>query len=117
MLNKEQLEEFDQLVALNQKADVRENKEKILVLLREFTRRSFLWSKLIKENNISIRDHIVNDFAFLITGRKIEIPKIFFTYNCTSSNMILKPFSKYLMIKIDWTTPKIYFQKIYLIVH
>ena len=113
MLNKEQIEEFDQLVALNQKADVRENKEKILVLLREFTRRSFLWSKLIKENNISIRDHIVNDFAFLITGRKIEIPKILSPNLSANDKILLASYfnwkdSKQDLIKLGYSLPNPY---------
>lgn len=113
MLNKEQIEEFDQLVALNQKADVRENKEKILVLLREFTRRSFLWSKLITENNISVRDHIANDFTFILTGRKIEIPKILPPHLSPYDKILLASYfnwkdSKQDLIKLGYGLPNPY---------
>lgn len=113
MLNKEQIEEFDQLVALNQKTDVRENKEMILVLLREFTRRSFLWSKLITENNISIRDHIVNDFAFHITGRKIELPKILPPHLSGNDKILLAGYfnwkdSKQDLFKLGYSLPNPY---------
>ena len=71
------LEELESLVKTHIKADVLNNKEVVVLLLKEFTRRMVIWRVELEKNKVAIKQTgILYDIAFSINGTKVEIPQI-----------------------------------------